>query len=438
LSNEFIGEGTPLEDIPESTPERITEDMMSKYSEDFGTIKSYKKGDIISGRIVEIRDDVIMLDIQTKCEGILPKEEISFAPNPTTAGFNVGQEFEVMVIKESEDSCFLSKRRVDERKIWERVAEANQHNKRMDGKIIAAVNGGLIIDIGGRAFLPQSQIDLKKIDDLESLIGQDIEVKVLEFDKEKNRLVVSRKLCIEEDLEKVKLDAFDSFRKGQVIEGKIEKLVDYGAFVNLGPGITGLLHVSEMSWDRVENPKELFKIGEIIQVKVLKIDREKKKISLSHKSTLPEPWDVVHEKYKPGDIVDGIVTRTASFGIFVKLDNYFEGLAHISELTDQRISHAKEVFEPGNKVSVLILDVDRKRKRIRLSVKKASERQTEHEVKSFLKHQGELQNTLGARFGDTLMDLAIEGESQTPEKETPQTKSSDGDASGPDVLIEDS
>ena len=435
MSNEFIGEGTPLEDISSEDMGKMTQDSMSQFSDKFGELKSYKKGDIINGRVVEVRDDALMIDIQTKSEGLLPKEEISFAPNPSTVGFEVGQEFEVMVIKESEDYYTLSKRRVDEKKIWERVAESHKHNRRMDGKVIAAVNGGLIVDIGGRAFLPQSQIDLKKIDNLESLIGQDIQVKVLEFEKEKNRLVVSRRMCIEEDLENAKLDAFENIRKGQMIEGKVEKLVDYGAFVNIGPGLTGLLHVSEMSWDRVDNPKDLLKVGEIIQVKVMKIDKDKKKISLSHKSTLPEPWEVVNEKYKAGDIVEGTITRTASFGVFVKLDNYFEGLAHISELTDQRISHAKEVFNPGDRVTVLVLDVDKKRKRIRLSVKKAADKQTEREVKSFIKQQGELQNTLGARFGNALSDFSF-GMSEEEKATSESEQKTNGNAAGPDTVIE--
>ena len=429
MSTEFIGEGTPLEDIPSSSLEPSNE---SQLPEDFGEIKSYKKGDIITGVVVQVKDDAVLLDIQTKSEGILPKEEISFAPNPTTEGFEQGQEVEVMVVKEGEDIYTLSKRRVDEKKIWDRVAEAHKDNSRMKGKIIAAVNGGLIIDIGGRAFLPQSQIDLKRVEDLEAMIGQDIEVKVLEHDREKNRLVVSRRLCIEEDIEKQKLEAFDSIKKGTVLEGKVEKIVDYGIFVNLGNGITGLLHVSELSWERVDDPRSEVKIGDVIEVKVLKIDKDKKKISLSRKATLAEPWETVTDKYKKDQIVQGTITRVASFGCFIKLDDYFEGLAHISELVDQRINHAKEVFSPGDRVTVLILDVDKRRKRIRLSVRRAREKQTEREVQSFMKHQDELDNTLGSRFGDALSDLDLGAEEPKEEVSEPV----DGDASDDTVEVE--
>ena len=425
MSNEFIGEGTPLGDAPENVPEITDPNAEKGFPEDFGEMKSYKKGDIISGKIVEIRPDAVLIDIQTKSEGILNKEEVSFAPNPTTDIFTAGEEIDVMVIEEREMDYTLSKRRVDEKKIWDRVAVALEENKRLTGKIIASVNGGLIIDIGGRAFLPQSQIDLKRVDEIEKLVGEDVEVKVLEHDREKNRLVVSRRMCLEEDLEKEKFEAFDTIKQGTVIEGKVEKIVDYGVFVNIGNGVTGLLHVSELSWERVENPRSILKIGDVLEVKVLKIDREKKKISLSRKATLAEPWDLVNEKFKAGTIAEGEVTRVSSFGAFIKLDDYFEGLAHISELVDQRIAHAKEVFSPGDKVTVLILDVDRKRKRIRLSVKKALEKQTEREISSFLKMQGELDNTLGSRFGDALSDSSLGGdkpvaEEKTAEVETPK------------------
>lgn len=439
MSNEFIGEGTPLGDTPESIPETLQKDVEVKFPDDFGEMKSYKQGDIVSGIIVEIRDDAVLIDIKTKSEGILPKEEISFAPNPTTENFEVGADIDVMVIKEGEDVYTLSKRRVDEMKIWDRVAEAHEANKRMTGKIIAAVNGGLIIDIGGRAFLPQSQIDIKRVDDLEKLIGEDIEVKVLEHDREKNRLVVSRRMCIEEDLDSEKHQAFESIQKGSVIEGKVEKIVDYGVFVNLGNGVTGLLHVSELSWERVDNPRSILKIGDVINVKVLKTDNEKMKISLSRKSTLPEPWDLVNEKFKAGTIAEGVVTRVATFGCFIKLDEYFEGLAHISELVDQRINHAKEVFTPGDKVTVLILDVDKRRKRIRLSVKKALEKQTEREVNSYLKQQHELDNTLGARFGDALSGLSVEGftaKKKAAKPETADASAENGDASTSTVELD--
>lgn len=439
MLNEFIGEGTPLGDTPENIPETLQKDVESKFPDDFGEMKSYKNGDIVSGKIVEIRDDAVLIDIKTKSEGILPKEEISFAPNPTTEKFEVGEDIDVMVIKEGEDVYTLSKRRVDEKKIWDRVAKAHEANQRMTGKIIAAVNGGLIIDIGGRAFLPQSQIDIKRVDDLENLIGKDVEVKVLEHDREKNRLVVSRRMCIEEDLDSEKLQAFESIKKGSIIEGKVEKIVDYGVFVNLGNGVTGLLHVSELSWERVDNPRSILKIGDVIKVKVLKTDNEKKKISLSRKATLPEPWDLVNEKFKAGTIAEGVVTRVATFGCFIKLDEYFEGLAHISELVDQRISHAKEVFTPGDKVTVLILDVDKKRKRIRLSVKKALEKQTEREVNSFLKQQSELDNTLGSRFGDALSGLSVGDSSDKEEAAKPETEDThveNGDASKSNVEVD--
>lgn len=413
MSSEFIGEGTPLEDI--SSDRMAHQRELEQFPEGFGEVKSYQKGDIITGKVVQVKDDAVLLDIQTKSEGILPREEISFAPNPSTQGIEPGQAIEVMVIKEGEDMYTLSKRRVDEKKIWDRVGEAHKENKRMQGKIIAAVNGGLIIDIGGRAFLPQSQIDLKRVDDLESMIGMDIDVKVLEHDKDKNRLVVSRRLCIEEDIENQKLESFDSIKKGQVLDGKIEKIVDYGIFVNLGNGVTGLLHVSELAWERVDDPHSVIKVGDTISVKVLKIDKEKRKISLSRKATLPEPWEMVTDKFRKDDIVEGTVTRVTNFGCFIKLDDYFEGLAHISELVDQRVNHAKEVFQPGDKVNCLVLDVDKKRRRIRLSIKRARDRQTEREVTNFLRHQQELDNTLGSRAGDALSSLVLSGESESEE-----------------------
>jgi len=355
--------------------------------------KIYKIGDKVTGKVVQVKEDSLVVNIGTKNEGIVPCEELSYVPNPSTEHYKPGDEIDMVVIRQGDDDTyFLSKKRAEEDKAWKAVEEAYAKGTRINAVGSQIVNAGLILDMGIRAFMPLSHADIKRID-VQELIGKEFQVKVLEFNKETRpqRLVVSRRAVLEEDLTRERDSMYEKFQPGEIVKGKVEKLTSFGAFVNLG-GVTGLLHVSQMSRRRVNDPSEVVKIGDEIDVKIIDVDREKRKIRLTRRDLVPDPWDEIEKQYKPGDVVDGVVVRVTTFGAFIKIDNYYEGLAHISELVDNKINHAKEVFSPGDRVPVMILEIDTKRKRIRLSAKKAVEKQARREVDAYLKQQEDIRN----------------------------------------------
>ena len=389
---------------------------------EMGEMKVYNRGDLIEGTVVQVTDDSLIVDIGTKTEGIIPREEISIGPVTSLGNFAVGDKIKSVVIEEDEEGTYrLSKRRADQLLVWEVVDESFKTGSRITATGFRAVKGGLLVDIGTIAFLPQSLLDIRRIDDMEEFVGQEFEVKVVEYDREAKphpKIVVSRRACLEEDLTKERDAVYDGLEGGSVVDGKVVKLTNYGAFIELG-GIQGLLHISEMSLGRIKHPSEVMKEGDTIKVKIIKVDKKRKRISLGRRELLPNPWDVIGEKYKSGMVVEGTVVRTADFGAFVKLDDYFEGLAHISELVDNKISHAKEVFNPGDKVSVLIMNIDRKNRRIKLSVRRAADAQRRSEVDAFMKNQGDLDNIFAMRLQEAVAEGKIDLEGTEEKTEEP-------------------
>jgi ribosomal protein S1 len=404
---------------------------------EMGGPKIYKIGDKVVGKVVQVKDDSLVVNIGTKNEGIVPREELSFVPNPSTEHYEPGDEIEMVVIRQADDDTYyLSKKRAEEEKAWQAVEEAYANGTRLKAVGSQVVNAGLILDMGIRGFMPLSHSDIKRID-VADLVGKEFEVKVLEYNKDARpqRLVVSRRACLEEDLTRERDKLYENFKPGDVVKGKVEKLTNFGAFINLG-GVTGLLHISQMSRRRISDPGEVVKMGEEIDVKIIDIDREKRKIRLTRRELLPDPWDEIEKKYRPGDVVDGIVVRVTSFGAFVKIDNYFEGLAHISELVDNKINHAKEVFSPGDKVPVMILEIDTKRKRIRLSAKKAVEKQARSEVDAFLKDQEDITNKLRIPDEGLDVELAEPEPEKPPEPEIPPAPEEPAEAEEPAEVAE--
>jgi 4-hydroxy-3-methylbut-2-enyl diphosphate reductase len=379
---------------------------------DMGGLKVYRRNDLVEGTIVQVLDDQIIVDIGTKTEGIIPREEVELGPNPDMSQFAVGDTIKAVVVKEEDEEkpYYLSKRKADQFLVWDKVDESFKEGTRIDAVGFRAVKGGLLVDIGTIAFLPQSLLDIRRIDDLESMVGQKLEVKVVEYDREAQphpKIIVSRRAVLEEDLTYERDKLYDNVDVGKIVDGKVVKLTNYGAFIELG-GVQGLLHISEMSLGRIRHPNEVMKEGDTIQVKILKIDKKRKRISLGRRELLPNPWEVIGEKYRPGMVVQGVVVRTADFGAFIKLDDYFEGLAHISELVDNKISHAKEVFNPGDKVNVLIMAIDKRAKRVKLSVRRAADAQRKTEVDAFMKSQGDLANVFGERLREAMAGSEIE------------------------------
>lgn len=394
--------------------------------EEMGTLKFYQINDLVEGTIVQVTNDSLIVDIGTKTEGIIPRDEIGLVSNPDLSEFAVGDPIKAVVIREDDEGTYiLSKRRADQRLVWDVVDRSVRDGSRIDAVGFRAVKGGLLVDIGTIAFLPQILVDIKRVDNMEELVGQKFEVKVVEYDREAKphpKIVVSRRAVIEEDLTRERDKLYDQLELGKIVEGTVVKLTDYGAFVDIGGGIQGLLHISEMSLGRIKHPSEAINEGDRIKVKILKVDKKHKRVSLGRRELLPNPWEVVEEKYKPGMIVDGVVVRTTDFGAFIKLDDDFEGLAHISELVDNKISHAKEVFSPGDKVSVFIMSIDKKIKRIKLSVKRAADAQRKAEVDAFMSNQEVLASVFGEKLREAMResDFSLIITKETPE---PKTKS---------------
>jgi len=422
------------EEEPVAAPEPVnpTEAALAA----MGDLKVYKRGELVEGTIVQVLDDALVIDIGTKTEGMIKREEIGIGPSPDLSSFAVGDKVKSVVISEDEEGAYhLSKRKADQMLVWEKVEESQKDGTRISASGFRAVKGGLLVDIGTIAFLPQSLVDIRRVDDMEPYVGQKFDVRVIEYDREAKphpKIVVSRRAVIEEDLTRERDGLYDSLEPGAVIDGKVIKLTNYGAFVDVG-GLQGLLHISEMSLGRIKHPSEVMKEGDTIKVKVLKIDKRKKRISLGRRDLLPNPWSEIKDKFKPGMVVEGVVVRTAEFGAFIKLDDYFEGLAHISELVDNKISHAKEVFSAGDKVNVYIMNIDRKNKRIKLSVRRAADAQRKAEVAEFMKAQGDLENVFASQLQQALaeseLDLPSKEETEkseeTSEPETPVEKTED-------------
>jgi len=332
-----------------------------------------KEGDIVTGRVVRVEDDSLMVDVGYKSEGIITLNELSHRKlqNAAEAGLKEGDEVRVLILsmdRNGEGTLRLSKRRADEVAAWEKIIRWHETGEVVEGQVTEAVKGGLVVDLGLRAFLPASLVERGYVNDLSKYVGQTIKVKVIEVDRHKNKVILSRRQVLEEEREKARKAFWESVEVGQIREGTVKSLTDFGAFIDLG-GVDGLLHISEISYGRIKHPSEVLSVGERIKVKVLRLDREKEKVSLGRKQVLPDPWETVAERYHEGDIVTGTVARLATFGAFVELEPGVDGLIHISQMADHRVNTPGDVVQPGQVVRVRVLSVDPEQRRISLSLR---------------------------------------------------------------------
>lgn len=336
-------------------------------------IKHVRKGERISGVIVQVRDSEVLVDVGGKSEGVIPRSELTtFEAENIHDALKVGDQIEVLVLKRENDEGHpvLSKRRVDQEKYWENLINAMETGKYITGRIIEVVKGGLLADVGVRGFIPASLVELGYVEDLKPYIGRELSLKIIECDRPTNKLVLSAKAVLQEEALKNKKETWEKISEGQTVKGIVRRLTNFGAFIDIG-GIDGLLHVSEMAWHRVNHPSDVLKEGDELEVFILSIDRDHEKISLGLKQLLPNPWDTVEEKYPVGMIVDAKVVRTAPFGAFLQVEPGIEGLVHISQLAHQRVGKTEDVVTPGDQVKVKVLGVDKDGKRISLSIKEA-------------------------------------------------------------------
>ena len=336
------------------------------------TMVSFEEGDVVKGKVVRIDKDEVLVDIGYKAEGVIPSNELSIRKSVDPHDeVELGEEIDALVLtkEDSEGRLILSKKRARFEKAWRKIEVAADSGEPVEGSVIEVVKGGLILDLGVRGFLPASLVDIRRVHNLDEFMGQTLECKVIELNRSRNNVVLSRRAVLEEERKEVREQILGRLEPGQVVEGKISNIVDFGAFVDLD-GIDGLIHISELSWSHVNHPSEVVSIGDTVRIKVLDIDRDRQRISLGLKQTQEDPWQRVISTHRSGDVLEGSVTKVVAFGAFVEILPGVEGLVHISELADHHVENPSEVVEPGSKLNVKILEIDEERRRLSLSIKR--------------------------------------------------------------------
>ncbi len=339
------------------------------------TMQPFEEGEVVTGRVVRIDKDEVLVDIGYKSEGVIPSGELSIRKSvDPREEVELGEEVDAIVLtKEDQDGrLIMSKKRARFEKAWRRIEAAAESGQPVEGNVIEVVKGGLIIDLGVRGFLPASLVDIRRVPNLDEYMGTKIETKVIELNRSRNNVVLSRRAVLEEERKEVRQQILDRLQPGLVVEGQISNIVDFGAFVDLD-GIDGLIHISELSWSHVNHPSEILNIGDTVQVKVLDIDRDRQRISLGLKQTQEDPWQRIVDTYNIGDELEGTVTKVVTFGAFVEILDGVEGLVHISELAAHHVESPREVVHPGDEIRVKILEIDSERRRLSLSAKRVED-----------------------------------------------------------------
>ena len=333
------------------------------------TIKDLKEGEIVQGEIIQVTQDHVIVDVGYKSEGRIPIAQFKDLEGNVTV--KVGDSVRVYLEQWEDDDgeIVLSKDKADQLRVWEEINKVIEKDGVIEGKVNALIKGGLAVDIGVQAFLPGSQVDLHPVRDLSVLIGKIFKFKVLKFNKKRGNIVLSRRALLEKEREKLRKETISTLKEGDIIEGMVKNITDYGIFVDLG-GIDGLLHITDISWGRVTNPSELFKVGERIKVKVINFDRENERVSLGYKQIRPDPWTKAEEKYPVGARIKGRIVNITNYGAFIELEEGIEGLIHISEMSwIKKMKHPSQLLSIGDIVEAMVLDLDVQRKRISLSLK---------------------------------------------------------------------
>ncbi|HJI80987.1 MAG TPA: 30S ribosomal protein S1 [Eggerthellaceae bacterium] len=353
--------------------EDISDEEMNQMID--GTLTDFDEGDLIDGTVVKIEHDEVLVDIGFKSEGVIPARELSIRKDADPSEVvNLGDKIEALVLqKEDKDGrLILSKKRAEYERAWIQVEDKFKAGEVVTGEVIEVVKGGLILDIGLRGFLPASLVDLRRVKDLSAYLGTEIEARVIEMDRNRNNVVLSRRVLLEEGRKNERAEILEKLSKGMRLKGTVSSIVDFGAFVDLG-GIDGLIHISELSWSHVNHPSEVVKVGEEVEVEVLDVDLQRERISLGLKQTTEDPWTKLVETYPVGTVVDGKVTKIVPFGAFIELGANVEGLVHISEMAMKHIDSPAQVVHVGDTVKVKVMDVNVERRRISLSMKAAAE-----------------------------------------------------------------
>jgi len=390
-----------------SSPEQHAEDAARTNDAYSRSFPSLSEGDVVQGVVVHIDREGVLVDVGTKSEGIIRRSELSRDTSiPAEEIVSVGEKIDVYVMEaENQDgNLILSKKRADFEKAWERVQEAKEHNRTITAMVTDRVKGGLVVDLGIRGFVPASHVGTGSMkNNLERYVGQSIPLKVIEVDKERRKVVLSNKLALEEDKAHRKAETVASLVPGQTRRGVVRRLTNYGAFVDLG-GIDGLLHISEMSWTRINHPSEVLKEGQEIEVVILKLDLDAGRVSLSLRENQPDPWASVADRYHVGDLVTGVVSRLVPFGAFVRLEGGIEGIIPSSELSTKKGTKSGYGIAVDSEVEAKVVDVRPEERRLVLSLKQArreeEQRRERKDVEAYQTQSGgdELRYTIGDAF----------------------------------------
>src|SRR5215218_9038142 len=343
------------------------------------TIKYFNDGDIVTGTVVKVDRDEVLLDIGYKTEGVIPSKELSIKHDVDPFEVvSVGDQVEALVQQkeDKEGRLILSKKRAQYERAWGTIEKIKEEDGVVTGHVIEVVKGGLIIDIGLRGFLPASLVEMRRVRDLQPYVGMELEAKIIELDKNRNNVVLSRRAWLEQTQSEVRQNFLTQLAKGQIRKGVVSSIVNFGAFVDLG-GVDGLVHVSELSWKHIDHPSEVVQVGDEVTVEVLDVDMERERVSLSLKATQEDPWRHFARTHAIGQIVPGKVTKLVPFGAFVRVEEGIEGLVHISELSERHVEVPDQVVQVGDDAMVKVIDIDLERRRISLSLKQANEDYTE-------------------------------------------------------------
>jgi small subunit ribosomal protein S1 len=339
------------------------------------TIKPFDEGQLVTGKVVKVDKDEVLVDIGFKAEGVIPVRELSIRHDiDPRQMLEVGNDIEALILQmeDAEGRMILSKKRAQYERAWGEIEDKKRSGGVVEGTVIEVVKGGLIVDIGLRGFLPASLVDLRRVRDLQQFVGKKLECKIIELDRNRNNVVLSRRAYLEEEHSVQRREFLENLKVAEVKRGTVSSIVNFGAFVDLG-GVDGLVHVSELSWHHVDHPSEVVKVGDEIDVEILHVDLERDRVSLSLKSTQEDPWRAFARQHQPGDVVKGKISRLVPFGAFVELSDGVEGLIHISELSDEHVELPEQVVSAEEEVAVKLVDVDLERRRISLSLKRAAE-----------------------------------------------------------------
>ncbi|WP_099158373.1 30S ribosomal protein S1 [Virgibacillus ndiopensis] len=359
-------------------------------------------GDTVTGNVVKIEDKHVLVDIGYKTEGIVPISELSnlHVESPEDV-VKEGDQLTLKITKAADDEIVLSKKAIDSDKAWDELEKAYESNEVFDTEIKEIVKGGLVVDVGLRGFIPASLVETYFVEDFSDYKGKSLSVKIVDLNKEQNRVILSHRAVVEDQTAKQKQEVIQSLEEGQIVEGVVQRITSFGVFVDIG-GIDGLVHISQLAHQHVEKASDVVSVGQTIKVEVLSVDRDNERISLSHKKTIPGPWANIQERFSRGDIVDGTVKRLVNFGAFIEVAPGVEGLVHISQIANRHVGTPHEVLEAGQSIKVKVLDVNEAEERMSLSIKEIEQEQEAAELKQYEKDEDQSGFQLGDFIGDKL------------------------------------